>query len=280
MTEWVVNKKEVYGIDFSGAKDAGRHIWISKGIASPGRLIIKSCFPASALPSSGISLDKCLPALRQLVTSEKSAIFGFDFPFGLPAELVRHGSWKDFILAFSRTYKDSGHFRNTCLAATGNKELKRGTDIFNRAPLSPYNLRLYRQTYYGITQIIAPLVADDKARFIPMQKPVTGKPWVLEICPASTLKAMRLYAPYKGPDRSNEARTRRRQQILKGILANGQQRLDNSLITAGVLENPSGDALDSVIACFATFCALKKGVDISTVSRVAQIEGTIFGAFE
>jgi len=74
MTEWVVNKKELYGIDFSGAKDAGRYIWISKGIVNGDRLTINSCFSASALHPSGISLDKCLPALRQLVTSEKSAI--------------------------------------------------------------------------------------------------------------------------------------------------------------------------------------------------------------
>ena len=36
----------IYGIDFSGAQDAGKKIWIAKGIIEENTLLIEDCFKA------------------------------------------------------------------------------------------------------------------------------------------------------------------------------------------------------------------------------------------
>jgi hypothetical protein len=42
--------RTIYGIDFSGAKDAGNKIWIAKGAAEDKSLLIKECSsPPSAV---------------------------------------------------------------------------------------------------------------------------------------------------------------------------------------------------------------------------------------
>jgi len=39
-------RHHIYGIDFSGAKDAGKKIWIAKGIVKWETLLIEDCFRA------------------------------------------------------------------------------------------------------------------------------------------------------------------------------------------------------------------------------------------
>ena len=79
----------------------------------------------------------------------------------------------------------------------GRKELRRVTDIEARTPLSPYNRRIYKQTYYGIRDVIAPLIASGAACALPMQAAIPDRAWLLEICPASTLELMGLRESYK-----------------------------------------------------------------------------------
>lgn len=43
----------IYGIDFSGAKDAGNKIWIAKGISDGERLLVSECYRAKDFPNSG-----------------------------------------------------------------------------------------------------------------------------------------------------------------------------------------------------------------------------------
>jgi hypothetical protein len=79
----------IYGIDFSGAQDAGNKIWIARGMPKGNRLLIEECSSARALFKSGKDLLPCLAALVELIESSQDAVFGFDFPFGLPAALFR-----------------------------------------------------------------------------------------------------------------------------------------------------------------------------------------------
>ncbi len=92
--------RRVFGIDFSGASDAGRKIWIAGGIIKERLLQIQVCNQASEFPGANIKLDACLEALRDFITRGKDGVFGFDFPFGLPRKLIEERSWKDFILHF------------------------------------------------------------------------------------------------------------------------------------------------------------------------------------
>ena len=74
-------RHHIYGIDFSGAKDAGNKIWIAKGIIEENTLLIEDCFRARDLQDSGNELDICLPALKDFIKEHQDAAFGLDFPF-------------------------------------------------------------------------------------------------------------------------------------------------------------------------------------------------------
>ncbi len=242
----------VHGVDFSGAEDAGRSIWIATGIIKEKTLEIEEIRPVRELPSSGRKREEGLRALVDFISQEKEAIIGMDFPFGLPAPLVEDDSWESFVLSFTNRFGSPEEFKEKCFSAANNKELRRITDKEQHTPFSPYNLRLYRQTYYGIHDLIGPLVRDRLAYFPPMQTPSPDKAWIIEICPAATLKKERLYFRYKGKDRMHYYN---RLLILKRLKKAGLgiTQLD---LRPKILKDSKGDALDSLIAAFAAFRAL------------------------
>ena len=255
----------IYGIDFSGAKNAGKWIWIAKGIIENGTLLIEDCTRGRDLPGSGTSLEECLPALKDLIKKAKDAVFGLDFPFSLPKDLVEQGSWKDFALKFPSLYSSAEELQKKCtsralkVTSGRRKELNRKTDKEAKTPFSPYNRRIFKQTYYGIREILTPLVRNTQACVLPMQKSTSGKPWIIEICPASTLKTHNLYQKYKYRNRRDD-RPETRSQILKEIVRIGPLRFQNNVIRESIIDDRCGDALDSVIAAMAIFRALKNNV--------------------
>ena len=245
----------VYGVDFSGAKKAGTKIWIASATIVRDALKIEHCGQAKDLPGSATERDQCLGALRHFISTQKACAFGLDFPFGLPGVLIKVNSWEEFVLSFSNRYPSPKEFRDACWVAAGNRELKRDTDKVSQTPFSVYNRRLYRQTYYGIRDVLAPLVRDQLACVLPMQRTSPGRPWLFEVCPASTLKNLNLYLlPYKGGDKESRVR---RARIIKGIEETGALLIQTSALRSKILDDPDGDALDSVIAAFATFWALR-----------------------
>lgn len=188
----------IYGIDFSGAKDAGKKIWVAGGRIEGNVVNIEECWRASELHGAGNERERCLTALRGFIVKETDSAIGIDFPFGLPLAMVKEKSWEDFVIRFPEHYGSAGDFREKCKKAAPDRELKRITDVDSRTPFSPYNLRVYRQTYYGIREVLSPLIHEQQACVLPMQQSQQGKPQILEICPASTLKKLNLYMPYKG----------------------------------------------------------------------------------
>ncbi len=237
----------IIGIDFSGANKAGNSIWISIGRFIDNSLHIIECFPGKDLPDSSVNRDICYVALRHFIADQGECVCGFDFPFGIPRSLVKEDSWEEFIINFSVLYDNPLDFKNKCYDAAGNNELRRKTDKETSTPFSPYNLRMFRQTYFGIKDILAPLVKDKMACILPMQHPEQHKPWIIEICPASTLKNLNLYGGYKG--KSREAKENRG-RILNEIEINGFAKVKEELWPI-ILDNKGGDAIDSVISAVA-----------------------------
>jgi hypothetical protein len=254
--------RRIYGVDFSGAAKAGKKIWIASGVIEGSPLRIEACRRAADLPGLPLSAaqgqvgqdrGRCLASLRDFVQREAASAFGFDFPFGLPRDLVAEDSWEEFILSFPDRYASPEEFRETCRKAAGDSELKRVTDQESRTPFSPYNLRLYRQTYFGIRDVLAPLVRDQQACVLPMQPALPGRAWVMEICPASTLKRESLNRSYKG---KGPGRYVARAYILEEIERRASLSIPGPLRPA-ILEDHEGDALDSVVAASAVFRALR-----------------------
>ena len=179
-------------------------------------------------------------------------------------------TWLQFIRAFTERYATPQDFRQTCLHATNGRELKRRTDVEARTPFSPYNLRIYRQTYYGLRDVIAPLVHERSVRVLPMQTSRPGVTSVIEICPASTLKQMDWYRPYKG--RSIAQRTTR-MLMMRSLQREGVQLAGQ--LKPIVLADPEGDALDSILAAWAAY---RSRSQLDRVPRypLYQREGYVF----
>ncbi len=265
--------RRIFGVDFSGATDAGRKIWIASGRIEGGGWLIDDCVRGEALPDSSRDRARCLSALRGFIAESGEAIFGLDFPFGLPRAVVNEDRWADFARSFSERYATPQQFRRACFEAANGRELKRVTDVASKTPFSPYNLRLYRQTFYGLRDLIGPLIADRVACALPMQRARSNVPWLIEICPASTLKQLNLYVAYKGRTADHCAA---RSAIVCSIQRQTPLKLSTPVRSA-VIDDAEGDALDSVIAALAAF-RMRHGHARwpATTTRIYRREGYVF----
>lgn len=264
-------KRRPFGIDFSGARLAGKAIWIAEGrLDGKNRVELVDCYPASALPRSGADRTLALAALRRLIATTPDGIFGCDFPVGLPRNVLQGADWKSFIGSFHR-HEHAEAFRETCRRITQGKEIRRETDKIAKTPFCAWNLRLYRQTYHGLADIVAPLHRERLASIISVEPPHPERAWIAETCPASVLKRLDLYRPYKG--RTPATRSMRR-DIIAVLNERGYLLAPSRSHQDRLIDDQGGDALDSVIACLAAAAALHQlGGPISETDR---IEGKVF----
>ena len=241
--------RRIFGLDFSGARDAGRHAWLAEGRPSPAGLEILSCRPIAELPGGAVERTGALAALRAFIAATPGGIFGCDFPFSLPRAHIETPSWTDFIGDF--LHADAHAFYTHCRRISGGREPKRATDVESKTPWCAFNIRLYRQSYHGMGEVLRPLVVGREALVLPMQAPAPGLPWLIETCPASALKHLGWRGSYKGAGFKNARRQILRQLSAAELLAP----LPRSLRERVVGDN-GGDALDSIIAALATARAL------------------------
>lgn len=252
----------VHGVDFSGARLAGRATWVAR-LELGGRR-------RSDPPMRLVSLDPLErlagtaerePALAHLVGEVRAstgALWGFDFPFGLPMELVpaRSGWRTQYDLVREQAPDDYG-LGLECLrrarALGGAQHLRRQTDAEAKAPFDPYHYRIIYQTFYGMHHVVERLYRQPGTAVLPFQYArLPGASRVLvETCPASTLKRLRLpHQNFKqasgGP--LSALRRRTRHAILAGLadlvaIDDAHRRV--------VMRNPGGDALDALDAIVA-----------------------------
>ena len=246
----------LYGVDFSGGKKAGAKIWIAEAVPDGRGIVVERCAPATEFLHCAADRDVVLPSLRQFIAESENAAFGCDFPFSLPKELIVAESWVEFMAKFPIRYPSEEEFRENCLdaavAALDRKELKRKTDIEAKAPFCAYNLRIFKQTYYGIRDVLRPLVSRNLVNVPPLHYSGDDATWVMEVCPASTLKASGLYGSYKDARGSPAARD----AILHALEDAGRVAFRDGDVRRRVLADAQGDALDSVVAADATFRAI------------------------
>lgn len=259
----------ILGIDFSGASDAGAKIWIATAQQTSGPLVIEDCRPAMSLPNGAKAPEAALAALRAYVTAEADTIVGCDFPFSLPLDLVQAKDWRSFALDFTHRYPTPLDFHDLCHQATGGIEVKRRTDREDKTPFNSFNLRLYRQTWWGIGHLLAPLVAGRQATIWPQIPKRAGLPLLIEVCAACSLIRLDHYPSYKGRMASHR---RARAGILDILVARGWLGAPKRSLRALLLDNTGGDALDAVIGAVAANRA-----DLSRKpDRIDRLEGRVF----
>ncbi len=265
----------VLGIDFSGARDAGRRIWIASGaLDDTGAPTIARCIPASELPGGAVDRATAHAAVvRAIAEAPAGALIGCDFPFALPAPLMPVTSWAAFVEGFAERYPDAASFRTACVRAADGSELKRACDRAARTPFCVYNLRLYRQTWHGVADVLAPLVRRGRVAAPPMLVP-PGRhlPIVLEACPASLLKAEALYRRYKG---IGEAFAETRRDILGALAQRGALSVPAGAVREVLIADAGGDALDAVLAALAAARARYDPRLVRPLDPVEAIEGWV-----
>ncbi len=240
----------IVGVDFSGASDAGRKIWVAEGERNGnGALALRRCVAAIELPGGGARPEQAVPALARHIAQLGEVRVGCDFPFSLPRDLVKSRSWKSFALRYAAEFADADSFRAIMRAQNSAVEHKRMTDRIAGTPFNSYNLRLYRQTWWGIAALLSPLVRGGAAIVRPQQKFIPGKPVLIEVCAACTLKSIDLYPAYKG---GAPARRRARKRILDAFIDQRWLAEPTRRLRAILLDNEGGDALDAVIGAVAT----------------------------
>lgn len=244
------------GIDFSGARDAGKHIWICEGVDHGQTLHVVRCRPAAELPGSGIAREQCLPALVAWIGEQRRCVIACDVPFSLPSPCLVTLDWNQLLEDIAATFPTPEHLRAACRTPEGH-ERRRATDQVTHAPFGPGNLRLYRQTFYAIRDLLAPLVRAGVASVLPFHDLDRDRAVLIEACPAVTLRRLGVTPRrYKG---SGELTRAARERILSVLEARGVRIATD--LRERILSQRRGDALDSVIAAYTAWRAPLRRID-------------------
>jgi hypothetical protein len=249
----------IFGVDFSGAKLAGRNTWIARvesEVARAGRARLNLTELARLERLCGTAeREVSLAYLVNIIAESKRALWALDFPFGLPVEVMGHEvKWSDHF-DFLRAWGDDDYGVGLeCIrrakAIGGPMHIRRLTDIEEKAPFDPYHYRIIYQTFYGVRDVLGPLFRRKRTAILPFQyrRLLTAHRALVEACPASTLKRIGLpHQNYKQPEGGplTAKRLRTRRAILEGLsdhitITDAQRRV--------IMRNGGGDALDAVIA--------------------------------
>ncbi|MFO0954242.1 MAG: hypothetical protein U0835_24410 [Isosphaeraceae bacterium] len=247
------------GVDFSGAKLAGRAIWIARlEMDSPeGELTTFRLTELASLEKLCGSAER-EPALRHLrgrIERSEQTLWALDFPFGLPVELFPPRSrWVSQFRLLKEWGDDAYGMGVECLrrakALGGPNHIRRQTDLEAKAPFDCYHYRIIYQTFFGMRDVLGPLRNDPSTAILPFHygRLPGAKRVLVEACPSSTLKRLGLpHQNYKQPE--GGALTPRRRSTRRVILEALQARVEiPPSFRQRMMRNPGGDALDSVLA--------------------------------
>ncbi len=171
-------------------------------------------------------------------------------PFSIPKSLIDDRSWKAFALRFPTRFADPDAFRHWAMDRAEDREIRRACDRDAKTPFNSYNLRIYRQTWWGIAHLLSPLIRSGRAVVRPYQPlPTKPHPIIIEACPACAMKGIDFYPPYKG---HTEKHRLERKATLGKLIDRGLLEPPAPSIRARLIDNTGGDALDAVIAAITT----------------------------
>lgn len=267
--------REIWGVDFSGARLAGRFIWLARCEVNGGRLRLVDLDSLESLCGTA-ERDPALSWLVGKIRQSKSALWAIDFPFGLPVEIFPEGAtWADQLEDVARfgvngaaNEARADEFGRECVRRAkllgGAMHLFRACDRAARTPFDCYHYRIIYQTFHGMRDVLRPLRGTRGTAIGPFDADYFGARFsgrgrvVIEACPSSTLKHLKLpYQNYKQPTGGalEPRRRRTRARILEGI---GKHIEIGASHRRKIMRNPGGDALDAVIAAVGAWLAWQK----------------------
>lgn len=256
---WLPQQGRVVGVDWSGAVHAHRKVWAATLVfeRGQGRLqLLQRPFTSRGAQSVSEGLGPWLAA-------QDANVAGLDFCFSLEAgqltslELPSTGP-RELGQAIGARFISAEAFK----AAVG-PEKKRVTDARCAAPFAPTNLRMYKQTYWGLRAL-----GTCRGAFPPWS--TSPGPAVVEVLPAEVVRWLGLPKTYKGRDFEQ-----RRREILRRVRESTELRIpDSELLT--MVSDADGDALDALLAALSAASAWASGFTGAPPTAASSGEGWIY----
>jgi len=255
--------RHVVGIDFSGAALSGLTAWAAfADVLPPGNRLRLNDIRALGKLAADDSREAVNAYLVHRIGESTDTLWGMDFPFGLPIELGL-GSWDQqlrYLSRYSGTAKDFGrHLVEVAQSLGRAMHVRRDTDRETQTPFDCYHYRIIYQTFHGMRDVLGLIARDQATCVLPFQyaKIDNAKRWVVEACPSSTLKRLklphRLYKQSAGkPPTPEQKRVRRTILLAISAPATGFIEITGPQIRT-MLNDPGGDALDCVLAAVGSF---------------------------
>jgi Protein of unknown function (DUF429) len=264
----------IYGVDFSGAAQAGRTTWIAQLVPceNNSRLAVVDLHRLARRCGSS-ERDAALAALREHIQSSHRALWAMDFPFGLPVELFPASTaWPEQLTQLTAWRRGAYAYGLECVRRAkrlrGAMHVRRVTDFEARTPFDCYHYRIVYQMFHGMRDVLAPLAGTPGTAILPFQYQALprARRVLVESCPSSSLKRWRLpHQNYKQPGGRppDELRRRTRRAILAGLRPHVELSRWRRKI---VMDDGGGDALDSIVAAVGGWQAFR-AADHAAIAR-------------
>jgi hypothetical protein len=230
------------GVDWSGSAEAGKKVWAAQiAFGRTAARLDRLWRPFVGFDAAGVAGH-----FAAWLAAESFDVAGLDFCFGLAAGHSVPGMPRGGPVALGgwlSRFADPAAFK----AAFG-RERKRETDRLRRSPFAPTNLRMFRQTYWGVRAL-----AGVGLPILPWSGPNPRA--VIEVLPAHVAATLCAACRYKG--RTPQAREERKR--LLAALAGGCRLAVTEQDEEAILGDAEGDALDAVLAAVAAGAARHGG---------------------
>jgi hypothetical protein len=226
----------LHGVDFSGGGGGGRG-----KIRAVARDLDR---PRAPLRDLG-RLDRA--GLRSLIldaADDGPSLWRIDAPASVPIEVAEaHGvgdTWLE-IARWMRGYEDARAWR-TALRAKSRREPRRRCDRAFATPMAPMNLRVFKQTWTFVCEILLPLAESGRVRIEPVH-PGNAATTVVEGCPAAVLASKGW--PRRGYKGRGDGPREVREEILRLVGEAGV--VVGSEMADEAVADGEGDLLDAVL---------------------------------
>lgn len=247
-----VNAPILHGVDFSGADQGGVH------------KIRIATLESGSVRLARADRGQLLRAIIDSASGTARHIWRIDAPVGLPLATLRAHGVREEWLASAKWAFESGSPRawRSMMRSVSREEPRRRADIEARTPMAPMNLRIFKQTWTLMCEVLLPL-HNAGISIVPMA-PTASNAMVCEGCPASVLQ--RRGWPARGYKGSGGPPREVRQTILQKLMGTGLRVPPR--IAAEAEEDEEGDTLDALL--------LLTPPQVTVVPREALVEGWVY----
>jgi hypothetical protein len=275
--------RTVYGVDFSGARLAGKNAWLATIDVEADGLTLRELKPLEAYAKTA-ERASVLAWLTRAVAESRNALWGIDAPLGLPVELFDEGtSWTAVLDSLASFDGDAIAFGRQLversLSRTGSMHVRRVTDREEKTPFDCYHYRIVHQMFHAMRDVVLPLLGDEHVGVLPFHtEQPSHETLLVEACPSSTLR--RLGLPRRGYKQTERGPITPERLAVRRVLLRGlASRISFRPAARTVMrENPGGDAIDAVLAGVGAFDAYGRGdfrLRRASEPRIAR-EGWVF----